>query len=193
MLRVQSNQERLIHHDLRNVYIRLAKKDDASGDPYFWLNLSGYELDDYRITRMTKAEYALRVMGMQLACHLGVNFFDWKDESVSDEFFYSSITIKPSYSKNTYICGDNHFLKLFQEEHLVFHYKTYSRIHPLFKMQQSSEDQTNPQGQAPPGTFLSVPAPKKPGMLPINTTAEVGSRPVSPGPKKSVVFGHNNA
>ncbi|ODM97517.1 Transmembrane protein [Orchesella cincta] len=99
MLRVLSNQEKLIQHELRNIYIRLAKKDDSSGDPYFWLNLSGYELDDYRITRMTKAESALRIMGMRLAYRLGVNFFDWKDES---------------------------------EEHLVFHYKTHSKLtfHP---------------------------------------------------------------
>jgi len=82
MLRVLSNQEKLIQHELRNIYIRLTMKDDSSGDPYFWLNLSGYELDDYRITRMTKAESALRIMGMRLAYRLGVNFFDWKDESV---------------------------------------------------------------------------------------------------------------
>lgn len=97
MLRVLPNQEKLIHHDLRNVYIRLTRKDDTSGDPYFWLNLSGYELDDYRITRMTKAEDALRIMGMRLAYRLGVNFFDWRAESENHLVFHYKTYTKLQY------------------------------------------------------------------------------------------------
>jgi len=39
-------------------------------------------MDDIRMTRMTRAEGAMRIMGMRLAYRLGINFFDWKNESV---------------------------------------------------------------------------------------------------------------
>ncbi|OXA50312.1 transmembrane protein 249 isoform X2 [Folsomia candida] len=95
IVRVFQNEEILFQSEIRNVYIRLIRKIDALGDPYFSLILGGYEIDDHRITRMTKAEGPLRIMGMRIASRVGINFFDWKDES---------------------------------EEHLIWHFKTYSKI-----------------------------------------------------------------
>jgi len=51
---------------------------------FFLLSL---EMDDHRITRMTKAEGPLRIMGMRIAYRVGLNFFDYKDESVRSTYF----------------------------------------------------------------------------------------------------------
>jgi hypothetical protein len=49
-----------------------------------------YGLDDIRITRMTREERPMKIMGSRLAYRIGINFFDWKDESVRIVSFFIS-------------------------------------------------------------------------------------------------------
>lgn len=66
----------VISADYHNVYIRLRKRFDSSGKPYFYLILNGFKMDRQILTGVTPKAYEMRKLGKRLAERLGINYFD---------------------------------------------------------------------------------------------------------------------
>lgn len=83
ILRLEATRKVIVEQDIYNIYVRLQKKTDSVQVEHYYLIIGGYLLDDIRISRMTHNEGVMRVLGKYLARNLGINYFDYHDETIN--------------------------------------------------------------------------------------------------------------
>lgn len=81
-MRIKETNKILLEEPVHNCYIKLQRKYDGNKEPHFYLILGGFKLDDIRISRMARHDGALRLLGSRLASTMGINYFDYDNNSV---------------------------------------------------------------------------------------------------------------
>ncbi|ODM92397.1 Transmembrane protein [Orchesella cincta] len=88
LMRFKGTTKPLVEEPIHNCYIKLQRKYDANKLPHYYLILGGFRLDDIRITGSGAHDGALRLLGSRLAARMGINYFDYDNNSTLHQIIH---------------------------------------------------------------------------------------------------------